>query len=379
MADLVAISLPQDNSLVNVLADVWEAGDAACIIDPRLSATAQTRALATLKPTVMADQSGRHRLEGGQRLEPGDALCVMTSGSTADPKAAILTHEAVRASAQASSTALRIDPTRHKWLACLPVAHIGGLSVITRALVTGTAVDVIDRPDLTAIETALGRGVTHVSLVATALQRLHPERFERILLGGAAPPSGLPHNVVTTYGMTETGSGVVYDGFPLDGVRLAIDTPDESGLGEILVTGPMLLRSYRDRPAPFVTGPDSSGAWLATGDLGRLNEDGKLEVRGRRTEVITTGAEKVFPGDVERVLAGLPGIRELAIWKRPDEVWGERVVAFIVPEGTAPSLDQIKELVSDQIAPYAAPKEVVIVDTLPRTESGKIRRALLDG
>jgi O-succinylbenzoic acid--CoA ligase len=378
MAELVAIDLPQDDSLAAALADIWERGDAACVLDPRLGEAGRQLHVRTLRPTMLLDDTGLTRLGDGEPLADGDALCVMTSGSTADPKAAILTHDAVQASALASSGALRVDPGRHRWLCCLPCAHIGGLSVITRALLTGTPLHVIDRPSPEALEQASALGATHVSLVATALARIDPALFELILLGGAAPPGGLPGNVVTTYGMTETGSGVVYDGKPLAGVELAIAEPDADGLGEILVRGPMLLRSYRDRPAPLVGAPDGTAGWLATDDLGRLGADGTLEVRGRRTEVIVTGAEKVFPHDVEQIIAAIDGVVEVAVWKRADDQWGERVVAYVVADETPPELAEIRAAVTERLSSFAAPKELVLLAELPRTASGKIRRSDLD-
>jgi O-succinylbenzoic acid--CoA ligase len=372
----VALDLPQDRRLADALAAIWDRGDAACVLDRRLRAPGRQRALRTMRPTRLLDLDGEHRLEGGQPVEVGDALCVMTSGSTADPKAAVLTAEAVAASARASSSALKVDPDRHRWLCCLPCAHIGGLSVITRSLVTGTPVEVIARPDPDALLEAARTGATHVSLVATLLQRCDTSSFELVLLGGSAPPSALAANVVTTYGMTETGSGVVYDGLPLEGVGLGIDEPDHEGIGEVLVKGPMLLRSYRDRPAALTKGADGSAGWLRTGDLGRLTA-GRLEVRGRRSEVIVTGAEKVFPLDVERIVATMVGVAEVAVWKRPDPEWGDRVVAYVVPVGEPPTLDELRARVSEELAPYAAPRELVLVASLPRTDSGKVRRAEL--
>jgi O-succinylbenzoic acid--CoA ligase len=235
----------------------------------------------------------------------------------------------------------------------------------------------LERPDPEALVQAANDGATHVSLVATALQRTDPSLFELVLLGGAAPPEDLARNVVTTYGMTETGSGVVYDGHALEGVELAIIEPDDEGLGEILVRAPMLLRSYRDRPVALRAGPDGSAGWLATGDLGRLTSDGVLEVRGRAADVIVTGAEKVYPLDVERVIASLPGVAEVAVWKRADSEWGERVVAWVVPDGAPPTLAVLRAAVSEALAPFAAPKELELVDSLPRTPTGKLQRGLL--
>ncbi len=155
-------------------------------------------------------------------MEEGDALVVATSGTSGQPKAAVLTHDAVAASAEATSVRLGVDPDRHTWMACLPSAHIGGLAVVTRAIVTGTPLIVLPGFEAETVEEAGRSGrVTHVSLVATALQRLDPSVFDCVLLGGSRVPEELPPNVVATYGMTETGSGVVYDGWPLDGVEVS--------------------------------------------------------------------------------------------------------------------------------------------------------------
>jgi O-succinylbenzoic acid--CoA ligase len=345
-------------------------------LDPRWSERHRQGALAAIDPTAIETVEGLSRLPEGTGSESGDAIVMLTSGSTATPKAAILTMAAVEASAQMTSDALGVDPARHRWLACLPCAHIGGLSVITRAILTSTPFDIIERSDAAQIE-AIGRqGVTHVSLVATTLRRIDPTVFDLILLGGSAPPADIPSNVVTTYGMTETGSGIVYDGLPLRGVEIFIAAEDEGGFGEILVKTPTALRSYRNSDAPFLTGPDGE-QWLSTGDLGRL-AGGRLEVRGRMAEVIVSGGEKIYPTDVEAAISVLPGVGEVAVWKRPDPEWGERVVAWIVPTGTPPTLREVKDAVTGAIAAWAAPKEIEIVEALPRTSIGKIRRKALD-
>jgi len=224
------------------------------------------------------------------------------------------------------------------------------------------------------VEAEARRGATRVSLVATALRRTDTTGYRTVLLGGAAPPDRLPDNVVTTYGMTETGSGVVYDGLPLDGIELRIGDGELGADGEVLVRGPVLLRAYRDG-----TDPRLPGGWLPTGDAGSLDAHGALSVRGRIAEVIVTGAEKVWPSAVESVLALHPGVAEVAVWKRPDLEWGERVVVWVVPAdpSTPPALDSLRAAVSEQLAPWAAPKELVVVASLPRTSSGKVQRGRL--
>lgn len=380
MPELVALDLPGGAGFVDALRAVWDTGDVAAPLDPRLPPPATRVLLDALRPSKVVGSDGSiTRLEGGAPVEEGDALVLATSGSTGMPRGVVLTHAAVEASARATSARLGVDPSRHHWLACLPLAHVGGLSVVTRSMVTGTPCTVLPGFDAERVATETRRaGVTHVSLVATALRRIDPALFECVLLGGAAPPGDLPGNVVTTYGMTETGSGLVYDGRPLDGVELAIGNgrPGQGELGEVLVKGAMLLRIYRDGTDPRVPGPDGRGGWLPTGDGGRLGDDGILQVEGRLAEVITTGGEKVWPVPVEQLIATHPGVAEAAVWRREDPDWGQRVVAWIVPTnpGAPPSLAELAELVAATLPPWAAPKELAVVDRLPRTASGKVRR-----
>jgi O-succinylbenzoic acid--CoA ligase len=366
---------------VDALRAVWDTGDAAAPLDPRLPAVARRELLRALRPSRVVGSDGEHHtLPDGLPVEEGDALVVATSGSSGAPKGVVLTHDALGASARATSDRLGIDPGRHHWLACLPLAHVGGLSVVTRALLTGTPLTVLPGFDADAVE-RIGRSgdATHVSLVATALRRLDPAVFLGILLGGSAPPDVIAPNVVVTYGMTETGSGVVYDGVPLADVEVAIAHFDRNGgadgdPGEILLRGPMLMRCYRDGETGRVRGPDGTATWLATGDAGFLTATGTLAVSGRLAEVITTGGEKVWPVAVEQILAGHRGVAEVAVWKRPDAHWGERVVAWIVPAQAPPDPDDLRELVATTLAAWAAPKEIVFVTELPRTGSGKVRR-----
>jgi O-succinylbenzoic acid--CoA ligase len=249
------------------------------------------------------------------------------------------------------------------------LAHVGGLSVVTRALVTGTPLTVLPGFDADAVAHAALEGCTLVSLVPTALARIDPSRFRAIVLGGSRPPEDRPPNCVTTYGMTETGSGVVYDGAPLPGVEVRVDHQ-----GEVHLRGPMLLRAYRDGRDP----KDADG-WLATGDLGRWLPDGRLHVDGRRGDLIITGGENVWPEAVEAVLAAQPGIAEVAVAGVPDPEWGQRVVAFVVPAagGATPSLDDVRAWAKERLPAFAAPRQLVLVDHLPRTNLGKVSRARL--
>jgi O-succinylbenzoic acid--CoA ligase len=383
--ELVALDLPGGIGFVDALRAIWDTGDAAAPLDPRLPPAARRVLLDALRPTRIVGSDGEQRaLPDGVGVEDGDALVVATSGTSGHPKGVVLTHDAIAASAVATSARLGVDPARHVWMACLPLAHIGGLSVVTRSIVSGTPVVVLPGFEAEVVEQAGRSGqVSHVSLVATALRRLDPSVFTCVLLGGSRVPDALPPNAVATYGMTETGSGVVYDGWPLDGVELSFRSAANRGgadaEGEVLIRAPMLLRRYRGaNDDGRVTGPDGARDWFATGDAGHLEPDGKLVVSGRIDDVITTGAEKVWPDAVERILAAHPGVAEVAIWKRPDPEWGERVVAWVVPNEGGPSLEELRQMVAEGIAPWAAPKELVLVDELPRTSAGKVRRRALE-
>ena len=374
MPELVALDLPAGPAFVEALVTAWEAGHAVLPLDRRLPPPALSALMARLRPGRVVDAEGSHRRPAGLSVEAGDALVVPTSGTTGQAKGVVLTHAAVAASAVATSDRLSVDPAADRWVACLPLAHIGGLSVVTRALLTGTPLTVCERFDPAEVERLGTEGATLVSLVATALRRTDVSGYRRVLLGGSAPPGGLPSNVVTTYGMTETGSGIVYDGVPLDGVDLRTGDGTLGAGDEILVRGPMLLRCYRDGEEPALP-----GGWLPTGDAGRIDRSGTLTVFGRMAEVIVTGGEKVWPAPVEEVLVTHPDVDQVAVWKRADPEWGERVVAWVVPVagGSPPVLADLREHVGAQLGRWAAPRELELVSSLPRTATGKIRRSEL--
>jgi len=380
MHELVAMDLGGSAAFVDALVRTWEAGDAAMPIDQRLPASARHRLAKEMRAGAVVDSSGsRTVLDGGLAVEGGDALVMVTSGTTGSPKGAVLTHEAVAASATATSSRLGVDPSADRWLACLPLAHVGGLSVVTRALLTGTPVEVHPSFDPDVVGRAPHEtGATLVSLVPVALERLRADaaaRFRRIVLGGQAPPGGLGANVSVTYGMTETGSGVVYDGVALDGVEVAIKD------GQILLRCPMLLRTYRDGTDPRV-----EGGYYPTGDAGRIGPDGRLEVFGRLDDAVVSGGEKVWPAGLEVVLGRHRHVASVAVGGRPDATWGERVVAYVVAEPgsvpTAPAqartlLSELRDLVKSEYQAYAAPRGLVIVPELPLTAIGKVRRSAL--
>lgn len=369
MPELVAIDLPAGPGFLTALRVAWDRGDAVLPLDQRLSPTAQEAVLNQLRPARVIGPDGAQHRRDGLPVEAGDALVMATSGTTGTAKGVILTHGAVAASADATTRRLGVDPDRHRWLACLPLNHVGGMAVVTRSLLTGTSLTMLPRFDRDAVRAAGGPEVL-VSLVATALARVGAAAFRTVVLGGSAPPRNLPSNVVTTYGLTETGSGIVYDGVPLPGVEITIDAATK----EVRLRGPMLMRAYRTGARAL----DADG-WLATGDAGELGVDGKLLIHGRVGDMIITGGENVWPAPVEAALLSHPSVAEVAVAGRTDPEWGQRVVAWVVPTDGAhpPRLDELRRLVAEAVAPFAAPRQVVLVDHLPRTSIGKVQRALL--
>ena len=362
MPKLTALNLPGSPDFVHALQSVWERGDAVFPLDRRLPVAAQRSMLQRFGVATVISEDGETALSDGEPVEPGDALVIATSGSSGPPKAAVLTHAAVEASARATSERLQVTDNDH-WLACLPLAHVGGLSVITRSLITGTTLTVIDGFDTDVVSAS---EATLVSLVSTALQRIDPSLFRAIVLGGARPPADRPRHCIATYGLTETGSGIVYNGKPLNSVEIEIRD------GEVHVRGPMLLRCYRDGTSPL-----TSDGWLPTGDLGFLRDDGSLHVEGRRGDVINTGGEKVWPDDVERQLIQHPDIHDVAVTGLPDNEWGQIVAAFVVSARPNLSLDEIREHCRAQLPGYALPKQLELVEAIPRTALGKVRRSEL--
>jgi o-succinylbenzoate---CoA ligase len=365
---LVALAMPAGARFVDELRRVWDAGDAVVPVDPRLPPALVEELLDELAVAEVVDATGARSTRPDARpVERGDALVMATSGTTGRPKGVVLTHAAIEASSLATSTRLAVDPARHRWLACLPVAHIGGLSVILRALHTSTPLTVHPGFDADAVTAAARDGATHVSLVATALRRIDPARFVRIVLGGSRAPEGLPPNCTVTYGMTETASGIWYDDRPLDGVEVEVRD------GEVHVRGPMLLRCYRDG-----TDPKTPDGWLPTGDAGEFDSQGRLVVHGRRGDMIVTGGENVWPSAVEAVIERHRGVAEVLVRGEPDAEWGEAVVAHVVPSDPRdpPTIESLRSFARGQLPAYALPRRLSLTDALPRTALGKVRRDL---
>jgi O-succinylbenzoic acid--CoA ligase len=378
---LVALALPRQAAARAVVA-AWEATEAVLPLDVDAPARELAALLAAARPTHLVDGDGRRALPGGRPVEHGVAAVVATSGTGGAPKLVELGADAIAWSAEATSRSLDAGPG-DRWLCCVPTHGVAGLAVVARAWRTGLPVEVHDRFDPAAVAGAAGRA-TLVSLVPTQLRRLLADgdqaaRFRRVLLGGGPVPAALAADatargvqVVRTYGLTETFGGMAHDGHPLDEVELRTD-PE----GELLVRGPMLFRRYRGDPER--TAAALRGGWLHTGDLGRIGPDGRVAVLGRRDDLVISGGVNVHPDEVETVLAAHPQVAEVAVAGRADPEWGQRVAAFVVPRDPArpPTLTELRTFALERLAPAKAPRELVLVPSLPRTASGKLLRRLL--
>jgi O-succinylbenzoic acid--CoA ligase len=362
---LLALDLPLGPELGAALQKCVDDQVAFCVLDQRLSTYRREQELELLGATAVLDASGRNERRAGRQVDDEIGLVMLTSGSSGPAKAAELTWKALRASAVLTQATLRGD-SPPVWYPCLPANHIGGLAVILRSILDDAKL-LWGAPD--DLASAPARGATHVSVVRTQLARHDLSGFEKILLGGARPPTALAENVITTWGMTETGSGVVYNRVALPGVEVA------SVNGEIIVRSPTLFRSYRTLARPSIGGPDGRDDWFPTGDAGDVL-DGRVSVRGRLGFVISTGGEKLWPEDLEAILMSLDEVRDVAIFGEPDPEWGERIVALVVSDQRDVS-EAILSLANDRIGPWAKPKTIHYVEAIPRTSNGKIRRGEL--
>lgn len=366
VARLIALDMPASKTFVDLVQRAWSNGDAVLPIDQRLPLAAKKMLLDSMAPSEIIDASfAVSSLPNGRPMQDGDALVIASSGSTGAPKGIIHTHSSILAGAQASASRLQLGASDH-WLVCIPVSHVGGFSVISRALHTGAALTLLPAFDVAAVEQALRNGVTHTSLVATLLSRIDTSLFQTILLGGSSAPDNLPSNVVTTYGMTETGGGVVYNGQPLDNVEIRIVD------GEIYLRCPMLMRAYRDDQTISI-----EDGWYATGDIGEIDENAKLSVHGRQSDMIITGGENVWPSVVENSLASHPIVDQVFVRGMPDTTWGQRVVVYVVLNDSAQTseaklLSDLREHVKQSLPAFCAPQQIVVLAEIPRTSLGKV-------
>jgi O-succinylbenzoic acid--CoA ligase len=349
-----------------------------------------------LLPVTPDHPRGAPALEPGTQLREGEddesdptALVVTTSGSTGEPKGALLPASALRASATATHDRLGGPGT---WLLALAPHHVAGVQVLLRSVVAGTRPEVLPLHDGFHAEAfaaaarslhARADGRRYTALVPTQLARLLDAgrpvvqalaAFDALLLGGAAATPSLLRRatdagvrVVTTYGMSETCGGCVYDGVPLDGVRVEVSETRRVRLG-----GPVVARGYRLRPAAEQFVDRDGDRWFVTNDLGTLDAAGRLTVVGRADDVIISGGENVAPQQVEAVITELTGVRECLVVGVPDQQWGQRVVVLVVPNGSdVPDRDVVRSAVKDALGTAAAPHDLLHVDAIPASALGK--------
>jgi O-succinylbenzoic acid--CoA ligase len=373
--DRVGLALPAGEDFCVALHGCLLAGAVAVPIDLRLGADERATVAAGTLLVVDEPLRGEEDLPatGAEHDLDATAVVVHTSGSTGAPRPVELTYGNWLWSALGSGVALGVDPA-DRWLCALPLTHVGGLSVLLRSTIYATGVVLHERFDAERVLAALHgpSGPTLVSLVPTTLARLldaglrEPPALRWALLGGAplapallerAAAAGVP--VAPTYGLTEACSQVATRGVPLFCTRVAI-----SGAGEILVAGPTV--------AP------ATGPVLHTGDLGAIDERGRLAVTGRLSDTIVTGGENVAPAEVEAVLAAHPAVAEAAVHGRADPEWGEAVVATVVLRpGAEASAEALRRHCAARLAAFKVPKAVAFAPALPRTASGKVARAAL--
>ncbi len=387
----VAIELPAGLDHVVLLHALMKVGAIAYPLNTRLGAAERAAELERVGPGLVISDAGDAGLTEADLPLLGehdlDALCcrILTSGSSGHARAVGLTYGNHLWSAVGSAFNLGVEPT-DRWLCCLPLFHVSGLSIVIRSVVYGTTAVVHDGFDVDRVASSLeGDGVTVISLVATQLVRLLEADVDllplrAVLVGGGPVPDevleeaiGRGATVVQTYGLTEAASQVTTlapaearrklgsAGRPLLTTHLRIQN------GEILVQGPTV--------APGVADEDG---WLHTGDLGRIDDEGFLYVTDRLGDVIVTGGENVVPAEIEEVLLRHADVVDAAAVGRADAEWQEAVAAVVVlREGAGTDADELRRHCTRTLAEYKVPKRFEFVSELPRTSSGKlIRRAL---
>ena len=363
----------------------WYLGATVVPLHPRLTAGEHAALLDEARPVHRIDLP----LVPGVPVPVGpaaDPLAILfTSGTTGRSKGAVLSAAAFAAAADASALNLgwRDDD---RWLLALTPAHVGGLSILIRCLRARRTV--VLGP--VAPETIARHRVTLVSLVPTQAQRLlaagwsPPAHVRALLLGGGpAPPALLAATddggwpVLTTYGLTEACAQVTTQrpgtrnrgergsGPPLPGVGVRI-----SAAGTIQVGGPTLMTGYLHHAAPF-----TEDGWLETGDVGRLDDAGCLHVLARRSDLIVSGGENVYPAEVEAVLLEVPGVTAACVFGVADEDWGQIVCAALVCQGQGPDDEAVKMHLAARLAGFKRPRRVARLDALSVAGSGKIDRA----
>lgn len=403
-----AVSLKPDRDEIIVLLAHALAGIPLLLLHPalpgadalRLAQTAGARRVSQAQCLDLASAAPTRHARPVQADD--DLFLVPTSGSSGLPKLARLSHRAVLAAA-ASLTGRLPFGTRDRWILTLPLSHVGGLSVITRCVAAMRPIVLVPYFSEGAVLQAILRDQgTRLSAVPAMAHRLLAadgaaalRRLSLVMLGGQAAPlalrqaladAGVP--AVASYGLTESCAAAACEspadaghllpgcGTALPGMAIQIRAPDGMALsagsaGSIHLRGPSLLAGYAGRTD--LAAADSQG-WLDTGDLGWLDEAGRLHVQGRRSEVIVTGGEKIVPGVVETALREHPAVRDAVVFAQPDERWGAIVCAAVeAPEGLREDTT-LRALLATLLPPWARPRRLACLPALPRLNTGKVDR-----
>jgi O-succinylbenzoic acid--CoA ligase len=393
---LVAVDLPPGPAWLDVVQDLWDEEAAILPLDARLTDRERRAIVDLARPASIVTSGDEVLFADPAATEPGGVgLVVATSGTGGHPKLVELSRSAITAALERSFAALHppgdgsaLEPLE-PWVCCLSPAHIGGMLVLLRHVVSGAPVTVLDRLGLEPLDPLdpmrSGPIGAHVALVPTMLHRLVEagadlSRYGILLVGGGGLDAGLKEQaaarggrVVSTYGLTETCGGIAYDGRLFEGIRARIATG-----GGIELEGPTIMEGYRHDPAATAAAFTLDG-WLRTGDVGDMQEEGRLRVEGRSDEAIRTGAETVWPQEVEVALRDHPRVKDVVVAGRPHTEWGQQVVAFVVPTTSEdpPTLEELREHAAERIARFKSPRALVLMTEIPRTSSGKIRRRAL--
>jgi O-succinylbenzoic acid--CoA ligase len=400
--DRVALTPDVDVDSVTWLYALFELGCPVVLLHARLTDREREVVLGEAQPAhLIAEQvpsdAAAHGVPTLDPISDGQTLVVAyTSGSRGTPRGACLSRRAFVASEAAHAANLGWL-TGDRWLLCMPPAHIGGLSILTRSLIARSCVvlspGAFDPAEVTRIMDQ--HRVTLSSVVPTMLHRLlsfaeqtwtpQPE-LRAVLVGGAPFPDALRElaakrkiPTLATYGCTEACSQVTTQTFeqsgrpgsgaPLPGVEVRIEG------GEIQIRGDVLMDGYlgEDRGSASWT----SDGWLRTGDLGSFSPDGQLLVGGRIDDLIVTGGENVAPEEVEAWLESVPGITSACVFSLPHHEWGEEVVAAVVTDSVRYSADALRDRLAKELAPHKRPKRICVLDTLPLNHSGKVDRGAM--
>ncbi|MBV9917228.1 MAG: AMP-binding protein [Solirubrobacterales bacterium] len=374
----VAIELPPGEEFAAALHACLLIGAVAVPIDLRLGAEERARRAGCAQLVLDGLLDGAPLTAPATPAPDAPATLMYTSGTTSEPRAVSLTYGNWLANALGSAVALGLD-LRERWLCPMPLAHVGGLSILIRSAIYATSVVLHERFDTDAVLAALmseRERITLVSLVPTMLARLleaglhRPPTLRWALLGGGPIAPALLERarvagvlVAPTYGMTEACSQIATHGWPLPGVEVRL-----SAEGEVLVRG-----------AVVAPGALAADGWLHTGDLGRVDDRGRLAIIGRKADTIITGGENVAPAEVEAVLLEHPAVGDAAVHARVDPEWGEAVVASVVlRDGAHVEPQALRSFCAARLAAFKVPKAITVVERLPRTASGKLLRRQLD-